>query len=119
MDDHLGQHRVVFTADRHSGRHARIDPDAAVGVDGRGVDDAENLTAGRQESRGRILRVDAGLDGMATQSDVVLVGQQPLPHRDADLPLDQIPAGDQLGDRMFDLKPGVHFEKIEFAGPVR
>ena len=40
---------------------------------------------------------------------------EPLTARQANLPSDQIDAGDHLGGRMFDLKPGIHLEEVEAA----
>ena len=37
------------------------------------------------------------------------------PARDAELPLDEIDAGDHLGDRVLDLQPRVHLEEVEPA----
>ena len=41
------------------------------------------------------------------------VGTERLTLRDADLPLDQVEAGDRLGDRMLDLDPAVELEEEE------
>ncbi len=50
--------------------------------------------------------------------DVVLRDRQLLPRRDADLQLDQVDAGDHLGDRVLDLQAGVHLHEEELVGPV-
>ena len=39
--------------------------------------------------------------------------REPLAHRDPELLLDEVDVPDQLGHRMFDLKPGVHLEEEE------
>src|SRR5262249_3537550 len=67
----------------------------------------------RQEVAGRILGIDAGLDRPARELDVALPEFELLARRHADHLLDQVDAGHQLGDGMFDLQPRVHFEKIE------
>ena len=51
--------------------------------------------------------------------DVVLPDRQLLPRRDADLQLDEVDAGDHLGDRVLDLQAGVHLHEEELVGPVR
>ena len=52
---------------------------------------------------------------MAGERHVTLLERQPLARRDADLLLDDVDAGDELGDRMLDLDAGVHFEEEEVA----
>src|SRR3546814_13780772 len=52
---------------------------------------------------------------MALEADLVLRAGQPLALGDADLLAHQIEPGDHLGDRMFDLKPGVHLDEVECA----
>ena len=81
-----------------------------------GSRDVEHGAAGGQESAGGILRVHAGLDRVAGHRDVVLRERQLLPRGDADLQLDQVEAGDHLGDRMFDLQAGVHLHEEELVG---
>ena len=55
---------------------------------------------------------------MAVHGDVVLRDRQLLARRDADLLLDQVDAGDHLGDRVLDLQAGVHLHEEELVGPV-
>ena len=64
----------------------------------------------------RVLGTDAQLNRMAGLRNIGLRRAQPLARRDTQLLGDQIEARDHLGHRMFDLKAGVHFEKVE--GPV-
>ncbi len=52
---------------------------------------------------------------VAAGSDLVLRHRQRLAAGDADLPLDEIDAGDHLGDRVLDLEAGVHLEEEELA----
>ena len=47
--------------------------------------------------------------------DLVLRHRQRLAAGDADLPLDEVDAGDHLGDRVLDLEAGVHLEEEELA----
>jgi hypothetical protein len=44
--------------------------------------------------------------------------RQLFPGRDAHLLLDEIYAGDHLGERVLDLQPGVHLHEEELVGPV-
>ena len=78
----------------------------------------EHRPAGRQEARAGILGIDARLDGMTAQPDVVLTVGQRLPRCDADLPLDQVDTRGHLRHRVFDLKAGVHLHEEELVGPV-
>ena len=47
--------------------------------------------------------------------ELVLPPRQRLAGGDAQLPLDQVEAGDHLGDRVLDLQPRVHFHEVERA----
>ena len=70
--------------------------------------------AGRgQEVAGRILGVDAAFHRPAVEPDLRLGDAQRLARRNPDHLLDEVDAGDHLGDRMLDLQPGVHLEEIE------
>ena len=75
--------------------------------------------AGRRQelAAGGILGVDADLDRVAVTArrDLVLGHRQRLAGGDADLPLDEVDAGDHLGDRVLDLEPGVHLQEEELA----
>ncbi len=70
---------------------------------------------GRQEVAERILGIDAAFDGPAVDLHVRLLERQLLAGRGADHQLDEIDAGDQLGDRMLDLQAGVHLQEEEAA----
>ena len=72
-----------------------------------------------QEAAGRVLGVEPRLDGVPVEGDVALVERQPLAGRDPDLLLDQVEAGDQLGDRVLDLQPGVHLQEEEVVAAGR
>ena len=67
----------------------------------------------RQEVAIGVLGVDAGLDRPAVETHVALADRQLLARSNADHLLDEIDAGDQLGDRVLDLEAGVHLEEIE------
>ena len=114
VGDDLGQHRVVLAADDGAGRQAGVDPDTGA----RRLGQVEHRSPGGQEAAAGILRVDAGLDGVAVQGDVVLRDRQLLAGGDAHLQFDQVDAGDHLGDRVFDLQAGVHLHEEELVGTV-
>ena len=97
-----------------SGQQRRVHPHAGAGR----LDHPQHPAAGGQESAGRILGVHPGLDRVPAQLDVVLGERQLLAGRDPQLPLDQVQAGDRLGDRMFHLQPGVHLHEEELVGTV-
>ena len=69
--------------------------------------------AGRREpAAGRVLGDDAHLDGVPVEADVVLgraAAARPAATRQ--LELDQVEAGDRLGDGVLDLEPGVDLEE--------
>src|SRR4051812_36279993 len=60
-----------------------------------------------------IFGIDAGFERPALERDIALLEPERLAGRHADHLLDQIDAGDELGDRVLDLQPRVHLEKIE------
>jgi hypothetical protein len=84
----------------------------------RRLDKPEHGAGLREEAARRVLRVEPGLDGVPVEADVALVDRQPLAGRDPDLLLDEVEPGDQLGDRVLDLEPGVHLQEEEVARPV-
>src|SRR5262249_30294028 len=62
-----------------------------------------------------VLRVDASFHGPARELDVGLPESQLFAGGDADHLLDEVYAGDELGNRVLHLQPRVHLEKIERA----
>ena len=72
---------------------------------------------GQEPAAGRVLGVDADLDGVAAAGgvDVVLGERQRLAGRHPQLLGHEVEAGDELGDRVLDLEPGVHLEEEEVA----
>ena len=70
----------------------------------------------RQEAPGRILGVDARLEGMAAKPDLVLRFRQDFAGGDPQLPFDEIDAGDHFGDGVLDLQPRVHLHEPEAVG---
>jgi hypothetical protein len=75
----------------------------------------QDATRRRQETACRIFGVEPQLDRVAVQPQLVLRERQRLATGDAQLPLDEVEAGDHLGHRMLDLQPGVHLHEIEPA----
>ena len=55
---------------------------------------------------------------MPVGAHVVLGERQQLAGGDAQLQLDEVEAGDGLGDRVLDLQAGVHLQEVELAGGV-
>ena len=60
----------------------------------------------------RVLRVDPALDRVAGEANVFLTKRDGLACGDPDLLLHEVDAGDELGDRVLDLDPGVHLEEV-------
>ncbi len=50
---------------------------------------------------------------MSALAEVGLLKRKALSCRDADLPVDEVEASDELGDGVLDLQAGVHFQEIE------
>ena len=94
--DQLGDHRVVHRGDLGARLDAGVDPHAR----------ARRLAVGGDPPRGggellvRRLRVDAALDRVAAQLDVVLGERERLAGRDPDLLAHDVDAGRHLGDRV-------------------
>ena len=101
-------------------RVALLDPgvDANVLRDRRGHEMHEPAGRGK-EARARVLGVDARLDRVAVDRELVLAQRELLAGGDPELPLDEIDAGDHLGHRMLDLEAGVHLHEVEGARRIR
>ena len=107
--DDLGQHRVVVRAHRRPVAEPGVHPQAGSGRDREAVQ-----RAGDGQEPGRdVLGVQADLDGVAGDRGLADLGRQRLALGDAQLELDQVQAGDFLGDRVLDLQPGVHLQEVE------
>ena len=99
-DDQLGDHRVVVRRDLVAFLDAGVDAH----VQRLGRRRQMQQPAGRgQEALVRIFGVDARLDGMAANSQLLLRQRQRFARGYAQLPLDEIEAGDHLRHRMLDL----------------
>ena len=90
--------------------HARFDPAFHAQIE-----PVERAGAGKEAAR-RIFGIEAGFDGVAFDRQLVLRPGDFFAARDAQLPFDQIDAGDLLGHRMFDLKPCIHFHEEDAVG---
>ncbi len=101
----LGQQRIVEQA---------LQPHARPGRLGK----AGDTTGLRQEVVIRIFGVDAALDSVPFEMNLLLTPTQPPARRDGQLLLDDVHAGDHFRDRMFDLQTGIHLQKIEVARPI-
>ena len=96
----LARREAVIDAHALTGRRPPIDEHAAL----------------RQEAiLLRVFGVETRFDGVAVEAHLVLLERQLFAGGDAQLPGNEIKTGHRLGDRMLDLKPGVHLEEIEFS----
>ena len=91
----------------------RTVPRVVVRLLGRAV--AHEPADGGQEVAEGVLGVDAALDRPAVELHVRLLDRELLAGGDADHLLDEIDAGDQLGDGMLDLQARVHLQEVERA----
>ena len=65
------------------------------------------------EVAGGVFGVDAGFDRVAGDGEVGLEEGEGFAVGDADLPFDEVLAGDGFGDRVLDLEACVHFHEVE------
>ena len=80
---------------------------------------AHEAADGGQEVAVGVLGVDAALHRPALELHVRLLERELLAGRDADHLLDEVDAGDELGDGMLDLQARVHLQEEEASGPGR
>src|SRR3989304_3984328 len=98
------------------GRHGVALVDVRVDADARPAGGmVRGNPAGRWCERERVLRVDAALDRMAAQLDVALPDRELFAGGDANLLLDDVDAGDELGDRVLDLHARIHLDEVELV----
>ena len=116
--DELGDHRVVIGGDLIAFAHAAVHPHGGdvEGVAG-GCAIHIHLAGCGQELVGRVLSANAGLDGVATNGQFVLLFGQWLASGHAQLPFHQVEAGDGFGHGVLDLQAGVHLHEVEPADP--
>ena len=110
--DHLGHQVVEELADGVALLIAGIGAHAvAVGA----AEPGDGARRRQEPAAGRVLGVDAHLDGVAAAFDLFLAEPQRLPRRHRQLQRHQVQAGDQLGHRVFHLEAGVHLQEVEQA----
>ena len=109
VGDHLGQQRVIARADGVTRVAGGVDAHAAPG---RGLEPAQRAGAGQERAVGlQGLGVDPDLDRGAARVRGQRQGRQRRAVGDAQPELDQVQAGDLLGDRVLDLQARVDFSK--------
>ena len=105
--DDLGDHRVVIRGDAVAGAHAGVDAHGVRELQvGQGADGGEEVAGG-------VFGVEPDFDGVAVDVELGLSERQGFAGGDAELPFDQVLAGDGLGDRVFDLEASVHLHEVE------
>ena len=114
VGDDLGQHRVEVEPDFAAGLDAAVPPHGRVH---RGSEGSQGAHCGQEAGR-RVLGIEAGLDGVARESDVGLGVAQRLAGGDPQLLADQVDSRHLLGDRVLHLQAGVHLQEEELAGVV-
>src|SRR5258706_3132034 len=110
VDDELADHRIVIRGHVVTGVHVAVD--AHPGAAGR-VPQLDRSGRGRESAR--IFGIDAALQCVAADLDLILLESQFFTRGDLQLRLHDIDAGDHLGDRMLDLDARVHLDEIKLA----
>ena len=108
-DDELGDHRVERARDGVALDHTRVDAHTRTAREAQRRDPARC----GQEVRGRVLAVDAELQGVPARDDLVV--PERLTRGDPQLLAHQVDAGDLLGDRVLDLQARVDLEERDRA----
>ena len=116
VGDELGHQRIIIDRDFGALADARIEArrnGAATYFRWRAPD---GEPSGRgQEIALRILGADAGLDGPAVETNVLLPDREMFAGGDADHLFDEIDAGHAFRHRMLDLEARIHFEEANCA----
>jgi len=113
-DDEFADQVVVVLADGVARLVPAVESHAeAVGQ----LERADRAGRGEELAARRVLRVDTHFDGVSATKRVhlLLSHRQFLAVGDANLPLDEVDAGDHLRDRVLDLQSRVHLEEEEVA----
>ena len=109
MDQKLGGHGIIIRREGAAVVEARVHPHAGAAGE---VQEGDGARTGL-EPLGRVLCVDAALDGMALQVYVGLGHVQREAGGDAQLLAHQVHTGDELRDAVLHLDAGVHLHEIE------
>ena len=113
--DDFSQHGIVIRRNLI----ARFDPGIqAQARDAFGPAQMSDLPYARQVVARRILRVQTCFDRVAAPGDLCLGSRHRLALRNAQLPFDQIDAGNEFRDRMLHLQAGIHFHEVEILSIV-
>src|SRR3954451_9574272 len=110
-DDQLRDHRVVDRGDLAAGLDTGVDAHARAARLEVGAD----RTGGGGEVLGGVLGVDAALDRVAAEAEVVLAYAELLARGDPDLLADDVDAADHLRDAVLHLHTRVHLEEEVLA----
>ncbi len=116
-DDQLGDHRVVVRRDRVALLDAGVDAHVLGFRRRREMRQRARSRAGSPCPDPR--RRSAPRCAWPRIESSCWRQRQRLAGGDAQLPLDEVEAGDHLGDRMLDLQPRVHLHEVEAAAPGR
>jgi len=98
--------------------NARLHPDVRAPALNRGRPQVLQRAGARHEVAGGILGVDARLKRPPTLLDLLLGEGQTLASRHADLPLDEVRAGEHFGDGVLHLQARVHLHEVEVLALV-
>ena len=107
--DHLRRQRVIIRRQRAAGIQAGIHAHAVAAGK---VQKFDRARAGAEAAL-RVLRVDAALNRMAADADILLRKPQREAGGDAQLLLHDVHARDHLRDAVLDLDAGVHLHEVE------
>jgi len=77
------------------------------------LDDVSDCTRAGHEVAFGIFGINTALDRAAVLRNFVLLERQLFAGGDAELPFDQVDAGDQFGHGVLDLQPRVHLQEVE------
>ena len=108
VGDQLADQRVIVRRYAVAAVQVRVDPHA---ITARGME-VLDLAGARHKGR-RVFGVDPAFQGVTADDHVVLGEGQLVAGGNAEHFLDDVDAGDHLGNRVFDLYAGVHFNKVE------
>src|SRR5271168_559270 len=109
--DQFAEQGIVIRGHDPAGIDAVVEANAGA----RGDAARDDFARRREEIVAGVFSVNAALDGVAAQLDILLAQAQRLAGRDAHLHFDQVEPGNHFRDGMLDLEARVHFEEVEAA----